>query len=482
LRFGRLDAAAESPMTEQDMAKKSTIGELINWSMRGRWANRFGEVLEDYLVPACEETGLDIEDVAPILGEDLFMSSVWACAFEDFLTREFDGENAIDGYLKRDGGKESASDRNYIAALRNSTMSLYEVSDVVPGASFKARDLIRGGEPVLISERSATRSLKPWDRIAARVVQVGSKMQVGGGVLAFDLETSEIVEALRRFVTQGNGTKPQLAAAQDLDDPAFAGLSPAARLRQIGPMLTSFWLVDAIERVQTPKIPEIHNADGDELLLFEMRYPFVARVKIRDIRALLDACPQFRPENRTSWNWISQEKPTPASGAGKRRKRSLIFETWLEDGALVLGHIELEKKGVVFFVNSQQRADRGDALLSALLGQRVGKPSVRAESIEEMMASRGAARPQEPDIPEEERRAIVHDHLETHYRRTLDEPVPALGGETPRAAIKTASGRLKVAEWLKLLENQSAMSGDHTMAGYDFGWLWTELGISELRR
>ncbi|MEO6380669.1 MAG: hypothetical protein ABIO35_01355, partial [Nitrobacter sp.] len=347
-------------------------------------------------------------------------------------------------------------------------------------------DLIRGGEPVLISERSATRSLKPWDRIAARVVQVGSKMQIGGGVLAFDQETSEIVEALRRFVTRGSGLKPQLAeaAAPDLDDPALQDLSPAQRLRAIGPMLTGFWLVDAIERVRTPKIPEIRNADGDELLLFEMRYPFAARVKIRDVRAILDACPQFRPTNPTSWNWISQEKPTRASRRGKPPKRSLTFETWLDDGALVLGHIELEKKGVVFFVNSQQRADRGDALLSGILGQRVGEPSVRAESIEEMMASRGAVGPQELNISEEQRRAIVHDHLEEHYRRTLDEPVPALGSETPRAAVKTADGRLKVAEWLKLIENQTAMSGDHNsaMASYDFGWLWSELGISELRR
>jgi len=35
-------------------------------------------------------------------------------------------------------------------------LSLYEVSDIVPGESFRARDLVRGGEPVLISERSAT--------------------------------------------------------------------------------------------------------------------------------------------------------------------------------------------------------------------------------------------------------------------------------------------------------------------------------------
>ena len=466
------------------MARKHTLEGLIKWSRGDRWADRFEQILEDHLTPACEETGLGIDDIVAVIGEDLFMSTIWACAFEDFLTREFDdGENAVDDYLKRRGWKESASVRTYMAALRNSTMSLYEVSDVIPGTSFRARDLIRGGEPVLISERSATRSLKPWDRIAARVVQVGSKMQIGGGVLAFDQETAEIVEALRRFVTRDDGAKSQLAeaATPDRGDAALQDLSPAERLRAIGPMLTGFWLVDAIERVQKPKIPELHNADGDELLLFEMRYPLAPRVKAGDVRAILEACPELRPAGATSWNWIGQEKPKAASRGSKRRKRSLIFETWLDDGALVLGYVELEKKGVVFFVNSRKRADRGDALLSEILGRRVGKPSVRAETIEEMMASRSAAKPQAPDIPEEERRAIAHEYLEGHYRRVLDEPVPALGGETPRAAVKTASGRLKVAEWLKSMENQTAKS-NRDMASYDFSWLWTELGISELRR
>ena len=100
------------------------------------------------------------------------------------------------------------------------------------------------------------------------------------------------------------------------------------------------------------------------------------------------------------------------------------------------------------------------------------------------MASRDAAAPQKLDIPEEEHCAIIHDQLDRHYRSVLDEPVPALGGETPRAAVETESGQVKVAEWLKMTENQTAKSGEHNgaMASYNFNWLWTELGISELRR
>ena len=64
----------------------------------------------------------------------------------------------------------------YITALRTSLMSLYEASDIIPGQSFRARDLVRGGDPVVVSERTATRTLKTWDRIAARIVEHNGKI------------------------------------------------------------------------------------------------------------------------------------------------------------------------------------------------------------------------------------------------------------------------------------------------------------------
>jgi hypothetical protein len=70
--------------------------------------------------------------------------------------------------------------------------------------------------------------------------------------------------------------------------------------------------------------------------------------------------------------------------------------------------------------------------------------------------------------PEDER-ALVRQGLDDHYRRVLDEPIPALGG--------------KSAAWLKTLENHSARrpAGD-PLGEYDFGWLWQELGVEALRR
>ncbi|MFB9266871.1 hypothetical protein ACFFWD_27540 [Bradyrhizobium erythrophlei] len=469
------------------MASKHLLQGLIKWTAREPWRDRFEQILEDHLQPTCDETGLEADDIVATVGEDLFISSAWACAFEDFLTREFDdGSNAIDDYLKRRGWKETASVRTYMAALRDSTMSLYEVSDIVRDTSFRARDLIRGGEPVLVSERSATRALKPWDRIAARVVQVGSRTQIGGGVLPFEHRTAEaLIEALREFETLGDEKKQKLAEAigRDFDD--AVDLSPTEMLRALAPVFTTFWLTDLINRIEAPETPDLHNAEGDELVLCEVRYPLAADTTIDDIQTILGARPEFRPATTMSWNWVRLEKPVAASSDAREKSReSLTFETWHEDGALVLGHVELDDRSLVLAVNSRQRADTGRALLSKILGRRAGQPSVTTETIEQAVASRGAAMPQQLDIPEEERRAIIHDHMDRHYHDVLDQPVPMLGDQSPRAAVRTANGRIKVADWLKMLENRTAKSADadSAMANYKFDWLWTELGISELRR
>jgi hypothetical protein len=83
----------------------------------------------------------------------------------------------------------------------------------------------------------------------------------------------------------------------------------------------------------------------------------------------------------------------------------------------------------------------------------------------------------------QQREALVRQGLDDHYRRVLDDPIPALGGKSPRAAAKTPKGREKVAAWLKTLENHSARrpAGD-PIGGYDFGWMWQELGVAALRR
>ena len=441
------------------MARKHLLEGLMKWTTREPWRDRFEAVLEDHVLPACDETGVEADEIVSTLGEDLFMSTVWACAFEDMLTREFDdGSNIVDDYLKRRGWKETAPVRTYMAALRNSVVSLYEVSDVVLDKSFRARDLLRGGEPVLINERSATRTLKQWDRIAARVVQVGQQTQISGGVLPYKYQTSEdFVEAFRGLEKLTTKEKKELAETigEDFDETVITGLSETEKLRATSSMFTTFWLLDTIDRAGQPAIPDLYNAEGDRLLGCTVRYPLAAGTADDDIRAVLDSCADLRPATATLWNWVGREKRAATSTARGRPPKSLTLETKFDDGVLSLGNLELEDRTLVLSVNSLERSEQGRELLSAMLGERVGQPSVETSTVEQLLASRDADAPRPVDLSEEEQRAIVHDYLDRHYRDTLDQPVPSLGNKSPRTAVKTASGRAKVADWLKMMENRT---------------------------
>ena len=148
---------------------------LMKFLSRDAWRDCFEVVLDDHLGPVLDAGQMEFGDLSEILGDELAMT-LWGCAFEDFLTQEFEVDapngNIIDEYLKRRGWNESGQTKAYIEALRTSVMSLYEVSDIVPGKSLMARDLIRGGELIAVNEGCATKSLKQWDRIAARIVPV----------------------------------------------------------------------------------------------------------------------------------------------------------------------------------------------------------------------------------------------------------------------------------------------------------------------
>ena len=458
----------------------------MKWLTRAEWRDRFAEVYDHHLLPACRRTGFDAEEVIAIIGENWFMTTVWGCAFEDFLTRESaDGRNIVDDYLKRRGWKEGASARTYMSALRASVMSLYEVSGIVRDTSFRARDLVRGGDPILISERLATRSLAQWDRIATRVVEVGSQLRISGAVLPYDRDASEkVLKLLRNVAKRTDKEQRKLAdlVHRDVNHPAIVNaFSQTALLRAAAPAITTVWLIDIIDRATTQQIPEVRNAEGDELLFCTVHYPFADGTGPDDIRLALNRCPELRQENATFWNWIGPRRSAKALSA---RKRSLKFQTFLDDNALVFGSVELKDKGLILSVNSQARSERGRALLSEVLDGLVVQPLVEVQTLEQCMATRDPAPPPRLNLSVEERRTIIHDGLDRHYRDLLDQPIPVLGNKSPRAAVKTPKGRAKVVDWLKTLENHTAKfaGSNDEMASYNFNWLWMELGVNELRR
>lgn len=460
---------------------------LIKWIKGDEWRNDFDAVFDRHVGPACRSAGVEPEELADIIG-DHGMAVLWGCAFEDFVSSGSGERNVADEYLKRRGWKESAGARAYIGALRTSVMSLYEVSDVVVGESFLARDLVRGGELVRVFERSATRSLSQWDRIAARVVTALGKTQISGAVLPFSHSLAEeAVASIERVRKKARAEAGKLAKSlgRNVDEIDFAAVTGLEEVLASSAFIFSdLWLNDALRRSLYPTLPRIENTDGDPLEFIMVHYPLISKAKLPAIRTALDDLPSLWKESDGFWNW-SEAKPAPRKAAKRRSTGAETFgATMADDGAIVLGTIELGTKAVTLSVNSEARAARGRAMLEPVLAGLARAPLVERQSIEQMMAS--SREHSERDIvrlPPDEERSIVHQALTDHYRNTLDEPIPALGNQTPRKAVNTAKGRKKVIAWLKMLENQSAQQRpEDPMAAYDFTWLWRELGVGDERR
>ncbi|BCH19952.1 hypothetical protein [Mesorhizobium sp. L-2-11] len=439
---------------------------LMKFLAREEWRECFDEVFYDHFGPVLDAGDMDFEDIAEILGEGWAMT-LWGCAFEDFLTRdfEFEGGNIVDEYLKRRGWKENAQAKTYMKALRTSVMSLYEVGEIVPGKSLVARDLVRGGDPIAVSEGTATRTLKQWDRIAARILPLLGKNVFAGGLLPFTPQaTDALFDGLRQMFGKKNAKK-----LPDIKD---------EELQAAASMFTLSWLFDTLERAMG--LPSMQNADGDELVFHDVRFSLASGVTRKDIAARVSNIAGMSRENANFWNWLEQK---PKHGVQKRSASS--FDITTDNGARVLGNVELKGKFLHLATNSAERAQDGTTLIQQALGDLVRTPLTEIRTVEQMMAQRPAREREDSasEIPAEIAEQVVHQFMDRQYRETLDQPVGMLGNKTPRQAAKSAAGRKMVAEWLKYLENQSSRRPDPVdpTATYSFEWMWRELNVLDLR-
>ncbi len=100
-----------------------------------------------------------------------------------------------------------------------------------------------------------------------------------------------------------------------------------------------------------------------------------------------------------------------------------------------------------------------------------------AEAKDQAMKAASKRPRREPDLPPEEAREILQAFYDQHYRSWVDEPLPILGGRTPREAARLKTWRPRVIDLLKSLERDQAHAARQGEPAYDVGWIWEELGL-----
>ena len=124
-----------------------------------------------------------------------------------------------------------------------------------------------GGDPILINERSATRSLKQWDRIVARCSGWLTCADQWGGVAIRTRcigERFEVFAMLRSApIRRSERLQSKLGRRQSSGHAA-------------APAMTSLWLTDIIDRAVDPPDPDMRNTEGEELMFCAMHFPLAA--------------------------------------------------------------------------------------------------------------------------------------------------------------------------------------------------------------
>ncbi len=241
---------------------------LVKWMVRGPWPEHCEDAIDDHLHAWCDLHDLDtFEEMADKIGQH-WVSVLNEMAMNDFLSRDTEDGNVVDLYLKRRGWNEKAIPKAYLKAIRGSVMSLYEVSEIRPGESFTARDMILGGDPILVEERSGTKTMLQWEQLAMRIVEVRGRHVIAGGALPYEPELTEqvIEEVCLRAGEIELDLEDMFSEQDECPEPELIqDLSLAMVLKLSAPLFSEAWLMGTVLDPADVELPTLLNAEGDEI-------------------------------------------------------------------------------------------------------------------------------------------------------------------------------------------------------------------------
>ena len=351
---------------------------------------------------------------------------------------DVDGQGTVaDLFLEDDSAKLTPVERHFLTRLADANLRLYEVEEVVRGTGVRLVDLWTGRR-VDVTERTATDRIVTWDLLGARVAPDGFGGHVfEGGLYLYPAEAKDhILAHFRRLYRRHQRRFPR----DDAD----------AFFRKQGMIFHHLWL----KLVAFPEPLQVLTSEGDPLLFCRAVFE---TDDVDGLRRLIAEQPDVRALQ--DGRYALQD----AAGADTREVGRWIFEN----------------SRVAFETTSQGRAARGRAWLEALAGDLVRYRATALETLEETFNELRRPRPsiKRLDAPPPSDGSAVRELYDRHYRHWLDRPDAALGNRTPRAAAATKLWRARLIDRLKQIENAAERDALHGRPGYDFLWIWKELGL-----
>ncbi|MGE0867524.1 MAG: DUF1841 family protein [Kofleriaceae bacterium] len=354
--------------------------------------------------------------------------------------RDAKGQRVVDRFLAARGRSIPRGQVAALMALQQSWASLFEVVSVQVGTGLELRDLL-SGETVRVREVSASEQAKKWDVLLAWLMPVDDHLELTGAVCFVPRPHLDVVRgAFVAAIAEARNEYPELL---DRQLAAMVAWAPVKALRAAAREL---------------QMPALATSDGDGVLFCKAHYGVADEARVRE---RLERAPELMFDG-TSYAWL---EPTD----GDKRARPVV-----------LGNVQLGNGELVLETMSRERNERGKRMLETAVGALIVH---RLDSLQDPESAMRHAkqRPQRSatEIPEQDQAEIIGAYLQDHYRQWIDDPLPALGGKTPRQAMRSKAGRVQVDGLLKDIENGTLrMPGGDTV---DFDGVRRELGFGEAK-
>ena len=311
-------------------------------------------------------------------------------------------------------------DRELIESACAGGFSFHAIRESTRGESITLKDILTGRE-VRALEHSGTETVSPGDILFAFPASAaGGTILLGCAPVVIPPNWHNRIIDFRQEMWKRRRPGPD-----DLQDADF-------EIRDL-----FFEIADSI---YNPQPPALTNTDGEPLVVTTLTYELRASVQ--------DAFETFKGLGAGH----KTDAGTEEGDDVERNDDGTITRAtvrWLKADETLLGAVTIEDGVVRAEVNSAERAARIREEIASRLGDRVVLTGTESLSAEDMMtralADAEAGRSLDDDDIDEERAtelvAMEAELIAKHWETWVDEPVPALGGKTPRQAAKSALGR-----------------------------------------
>ncbi len=446
------------PLRPRDHA--DAVRQAITWleeRHRKGWQSAFENLLVDWRPEGFAEGAQLSKDGIAMMGLN---AGEWLLSRGQIHARG--GLRDINDYLlSSDGPYLTPGQKAWIGQLRQRPLRLYRVTDVRLNEGLTLVDeLDAQAMPQDVRERSGSRSAVPGMLMAARLMQLGEgadeHWELSGAVYPFaKLRETKVLTQVRQ--AQASAAEPQLPTenVRDLTETAIARA----------------WTAQWFEPAPLPQIRDA--ATGDPMLLVTDHYRVLDAVALA---AALAAQADVSGDAQQGWTRDTQgedglQRSLAAVNPGRTAKRIEVFyrtqrladegRTWFERLA-----------GPAVQRLTREMTDPAGVATRTGTGTGTGKSGA--------VNTRKAKAASTSDMPPELMSQAFAQFIHRHYAHWCDEPIPALGGRTPRQAITTPAGLERVKGLLREYENgERSQSTEQGRPPVSYQFLWDGLGISK---